>query len=127
MTKHKDFIDINLPTFLKSFPKAKEISEYIVKLMNETDKNLTTDLYAGKQYDMYFRYVLFRLEYQFALQHPKQYMKIHKWSSQPEFILSDNIVIDILKINSVNKYIKYFVDKIKIDLIKVSKLTFVIK
>jgi hypothetical protein len=38
----------------------------------------------------------------FALQHPKQYMKIHKWSSQPESILFDDIVIDILKVNFCN-------------------------
>ena len=50
--------------------------------------------------------------YLFALQQPNQYMKIHKWCSQPEFILYDDLVVDILKINSVNKYIRYFVDKI---------------
>ena len=66
----------------------------------------------GNENDIYFWFIVNRLEFHFALEHPDEYKKIFQWCSNPEFILNRKEVLEILKLNTATKYIKYLLSKI---------------
>tara|TARA_Y100000590_G_scaffold419776_1_gene521824 strand:- start:59 stop:1207 length:1149 start_codon:yes stop_codon:yes gene_type:complete len=110
-TKYPNFIDKYMNIYLQSFPKAIKIAENIKTEIINSDKYVW-NLMIGNENDIYFWFIVNRLEFHFALEHPDEYKKIFQWCSNPEFILHRKEVLEILKLNTATKYIKYLLSKI---------------
>ena len=109
--EYTDFIDKYINIYLQSFPKAKKLYIRILSEIKNSDKYVY-DLIIGDKNDIYLWFVIYRLMFHFALEYPKEYKKIFKWCSNPEFILHKKEVLEIMKLNSATKYIKYLLSKI---------------
>jgi hypothetical protein len=111
-------IFINYPQFfikyfneyLQIFPKAKKLKNSVLPLIKNS--NNLSSLYVENDNDLYFMFILERINIRFALEYPKEYMKLFGWCSEPEFILPKKDVIEIMKLNTPNKMINYFISRI---------------
>lgn len=104
---YPNFIEKYLENYLMVFPKAR-------KLMNKIKPQITNnkDLsYAGNENDLYFKFVLERLDMRFALEHPKEWKEIMGWCSEPKFILPKKDVIKLMEQNTPIKFINFLLSK----------------
>ena len=103
---YPEFVEKYKETYLKSFPKARELFDYVQSQIR-TSNQYIFPMIVNKENDLYFMHVLDRLEMRFALEHPEDYKKIMGWCSEPEFILPKKDVIEIMELNTPNKIVKY--------------------
>ena len=108
---YPDFIEKYKETYLRVFPKARELFDYVESQIRTSNKYIFP-MIINRENDLYFVFVLNRLEMRFALEHPKEYKKIMRWCSEPEFILPKKDVANLLEMNTPNKFVRFLLSKI---------------
>lgn len=109
--ENKKILNKYAEKYLRIHPEAKELYMDVVKNIDKVEK--MSDLTRGRDPDYHFRNLLNKMEYNFALDYPKKYMKMMGWCSLPRFNLSKKDVVKILESKNYKDYIKYFLSKIE--------------
>jgi len=107
MLKESDFYNTAKDKYLKMYPHAK-------KVLNYFEDNIETkeiyDLFNKKYYNDLSN-IIHRIQYEFHVLFPKKYEKYGKWCSHYEYLLPNDVVLNLLKINNHNDFVNYLISK----------------
>jgi serine/threonine protein kinase len=107
MLKESDFYNTAKDKYLKMYPHAK-------KVLNYFEDNIETkeiyDLFNKKYYNDLSN-IIHRIQYEFHVLFPKKYAKYGKWCSHYEYLLPNDVVLNLLKINNHNDFVNYLINK----------------
>ena len=101
---HKKIVNKYAEKYLRVFPEAREMFMDVIKNIGKVEK--MSDLTRGRDPDYYFRILLNKMEYNFAMDYPKEYMKLMGWCSLPRFRLPKKDVLEIMESKSYKKIIE---------------------
>ena len=110
MTKHKDYYNKAKIKYLKLFPKAKHLLNYVED--NITKVNRLSELVRGKPDSIYFWSVISRIEHEFYARYPKLYFSYFKVPIN-KCLVSETTMLEMLSIIDPDKLINYFIDNVK--------------
>lgn len=110
LKKHMDYVKEEIQKYYKIFPEGQELWEYVIK--NIGDNREIPSMVKGKKGEASFWQIQFRLLDELMLKFPEDFKKIFLWCSLPDFRIPHKEYEEILVINSPEKYIKYFLNKV---------------
>jgi len=110
LTFHKKIVNEYANKYLKIYPNLKNF--YLFLLQNFTKFTIyeVKNKFDDKNNMNTF---LYKIEYNFALEYPEEYMKMSGWCSLPEFTLPKNEVLQILECKNEKEYVELFFKNMK--------------
>jgi len=100
---HRKIVNKYAEKYLRVCPEARELFMDVIKNIGKVEK--MSDLTRGRDPDYYFRILLNKMEYNFAIDYPKEYMKFMGWCSLPHFRLPKKDVLKIMESKNYKKMI----------------------
>lgn len=104
---YNDFYKIAKDKYLKIYPKGEKLMNYIESKVKS--KKVIPELVKNKKYEEDFWDVLNRIVIEFHLYYPKEYSKYQLWCSYYDFLLSKDIVLNMLIIDNHENYVNYLI------------------
>lgn len=109
LIKHDKIIDKYAEKYLQLYP---HLFNFYYILKQNIQKNSISNIKKNMDNINDICVFLHKIEYNFALEYPEEYMKLIGWCSPPEFILPKKDILEILGCKTQNDYYKLFMNKI---------------